>query len=422
VASEWWRAAVGADVVEPPGPGKPVTVVDTGLDMTHPEFAGRPNTIPLNEQQVEAGGIEFHGTAVSSLVAAPANGVGVVGVYPDAVLQVWDADLSGALTTSEVIAGIEAATKTGPGVINLSLGSTEFDPMLRDAIMAAFAKGLVVVAAAGNERSAGSPPEFPANLSHVLTVAATDEQGNATSFSNASQGVDLAAPGQDIPIAVPLWADPSGYSVGDGTSFAAPIVAGATAWVWTARPDLDNTQVFDLMRFSAKDIGEPGFDSDTGFGLLDIPSALAYPAPPPDPLEPNDDIYLVRADGLFATGARAVADRLHQHTKLVARLDATEDPEDVYRVLVPSDWRLVATLKASDEVNLAIWGPRTRSVHERGAAFARDLVALSDIPGKTQVVRATNSARSTEVLYLDAFPGQDVPNGRYTLTIGLEPR
>ncbi|MDX6407162.1 MAG: Subtilase family, partial [Gaiellaceae bacterium] len=81
VPKEWWRAAIGADQVESPGPGKPVTVVDSGVDLSHPEFATRPNTTALNTQTTTDDD-EDHGTAVSSVVAAPNNGVGIVGIYP----------------------------------------------------------------------------------------------------------------------------------------------------------------------------------------------------------------------------------------------------------------------------------------------------------------------------------------------------
>ena len=88
-ADEWWRAAVGLADLTPPGPGIPVTVVDSGIDVAHPEFAGRPNTETLNPQEPAPVGGE-HGTAVASLVGAPANGQGIVGVYPEAVLRSWD--------------------------------------------------------------------------------------------------------------------------------------------------------------------------------------------------------------------------------------------------------------------------------------------------------------------------------------------
>ena len=88
--TEWWRTAVGVDTLTPPPAGKPVTIVDSGLDVSHPEFLGRPSTETLNTQEPVGVGGE-HGTAVASIIAAPVNGVGLVGIYPDALLRSWDA-------------------------------------------------------------------------------------------------------------------------------------------------------------------------------------------------------------------------------------------------------------------------------------------------------------------------------------------
>src|SRR5439155_1899096 len=107
-------------------------------------------------------------------------------------------------------------------------------------------------------------------------------------------------------VAEPVSDDPSGYIFASGTSFSAPMVSAASAWVWTIRPQLDNTQLFDLMRYSAHDIDAPGFDRATGFGLLTIPSALALAAPARDPLEPNDDIDQVSTAGIFDGGQPAL--------------------------------------------------------------------------------------------------------------------
>ncbi len=82
---EWWLAKVGADPAAAPPPGVPITIVDSGTDPTHPEFAGRPDTTFLNTQTT-SGTREFHGTFVASVAAAPENGIGMVGVYPTAAL------------------------------------------------------------------------------------------------------------------------------------------------------------------------------------------------------------------------------------------------------------------------------------------------------------------------------------------------
>jgi len=110
---------------------------------------------------------------------------------------------------------------------------------------------------------------------------------------------------------------PDGYTTARGTSVAAPFVSATLAWVWTRRPELDHTQLVELIRRTARDVAPPGRDEQTGFGVIDIAAALAAPAPIPDPLEPNDDVR-------WATTPAPAS--------LAARIDAVEDAEDVYRV------------------------------------------------------------------------------------------
>jgi hypothetical protein len=417
VPSQWWIQMIGADRAEPPGPGKPVTVIDSGLDMEHPEFATRGGIELLNPQVLSAGDGYPHATAVSSVVAAPVNAAGLIGVYPQAVVRSWDADADGDLTTANVIAGIDAAMKRGPGVINLSLGVAR-SHVLEDVVNAAFGTGSLVVAAVGNDRLNGSRPSVPAVLPHVLTVAGIDSTGAVASFSSSSSTTDLTAPAVDIPVAVPLDYEATGYTLFDGTSFSSPLVAGAAAWVWTARPTLDNTQLFELMRMSARDLGPPGRDADTGYGLLDIPAALTRPAPARDPQEPNDDVHHVRAGGLFRQATAPITRPNHGRAALTARLDSTEDPEDVYRVWVPAGRTLVATLRPNGDAQLAAWGPKTRSVFETGAALRRDLVATSFKRGTAkEVVRVRNSTRRGAYLYLDAFLARNVHRATYKLSV-----
>jgi hypothetical protein len=420
VPTEWWRPVVGADRATPPGPGKPVTVIDSGLDLTHPEFARRPNTTPLNTQSTVGSSDEGHGTAVSSVIAAPVDGLGLVGIYPQAVLQSWDASSSfgeGASLGQE-IAGLAAAAKRGAGVVNLSLGSEERSALEEEAIMAAFRAGVVVVASAGNSFQNGNHPQYPADYHHVLTVGATNQQNQPASFSSSSLAVDLSAPGEGIPVALPLAINPTGYDVWDGTSFSAPMVSGATAWVWTGRPTLDNTQIFDLMRFSARDIWSPGYDKDTGFGLLDVPQALAQAALPADPQEPNEDVFLVKPRGLSVQGSDSLTATGRSRASLRARIDVTEDPEDVYRVFVPPRRRVRVVMKPTRNAQLEVWGPLTQTVKERGAARKRDLQGVSTRTSTTadSVVVANKTSRG-EVVYVDVFLAAKVLAASYTLTV-----
>ena len=224
IGTEWWREAIGVAGLTPPGPGKPLTIVDSGVDVAHQEFAGRTSIVTLNAQEpAPLGGV--HGTAVASLIGAPANDVGMVGVYPEALLQTWDAarGTGTALLTSDIVAGVLAAASQGAGVINLSLGSGRSLLPIQQAIETAIRKGMLVVAAAGNDGDVGSPLSFPASLPHVLTVAATDEQNAVTSFSSQSRFVDLAAPGENITVATAL---DNSWAAEAGTSFSSPLVAG----------------------------------------------------------------------------------------------------------------------------------------------------------------------------------------------------
>jgi Subtilase family len=392
-------------------------VIDSGVDLTHLEFAGRAGTEALNGQVLSGDDGYPHGTAVSSVVGAPANAAGLVGVYPQAALRTWDADAQGDLTTAGVVAGLDTAIRKGPGVINLSLGVSR-SQVLEDVVNAAFGTGSLVVVAVGNDRANGSRPSVPAVLPHVLTVAGTDQTGGVASFSSSSPTTDLAAPATDIPVAVPVGYDASGYSLFDGTSFSSPLVAGTAAWVWTMRPSLDNTQLFELMRTSARDISPPGRDADTGYGLLDVPAALTHPTPARDPQEPNDDVHHVRARGLFRHGSPGLTRPGRGRAGLTARLDDTEDPEDVYRIWVPAGRTLVATLRANADVQLAAWGPRTKSVFERGAALRRDLVASSFRRGTArETVRVANATRRGAYLYLDTFLGRNVARAAYKLSV-----
>jgi subtilisin family serine protease len=376
VPSEWWRAAIGADRVDPPGAGKPVTVVDSGLDITHPEFASRPNTILLNKQTTDEDE-EDHGTEVASVIGAQNNGFGIVGVYPDAVLRAWDASPFGILNEGAAIQGIAEAARQGPGVINLSFGGEDQDPLLQDAIMFAYREGSLVVAAAGNEGLEGSPKGYPAAYPHVLTVGASNETDRVAAFSTLAPTVDLVAPGVRITVAEPLAQEPSGYLEVPGTSFSAPLVAGAAAWVWTARPDLDNTQLFEVMRRSAVDIGPHGFDTASGYGLLNIPNALAYRTPPSDPQEPNEEPAEIEPHGLFQVGNEPLTRPGHLAASLTAHLDRSEDPVDLYRLWAPAQQVLRVRSAGAVKMRLLPRAPRKRktaplAVAQHGAVVYRN--------------------------------------------------
>jgi len=415
VPYEWWRPTIGADAVNPPGPGVPITIVDTGVDLTHPEFQGM-SIVPLNTQVLTDSADDYHGTAVASIAAAPANGVGMVGVYPGANLWSWDVH---EFDEADVIQGIDTAIRRGKSVINMSFGGTVNDPLFDDELLVAFGAGSLLVAGAGNDYTNGNPVEYPAGNTHVLTVGATDQQNKPAAFSEANDWVDLTAPGVNIVTAAPLSYSSSGYGIGEGTSFSTPMVSGAAAWVWTARPTLDVTQLFSLMRFSARDIWTPGYDINTGFGMLDIPAALTQPAPPPDPYEPNDDIYMVKRNGLFADGDPPLTSPGNPTSAVLpASLDYTEDPEDVYRFWMPAHEMSTIRAVPDDEIALEIWKASATSVHEKRAARRRDLLGVSNKPGKQpEVITIHNRTSKGTYAYADVFLTGNAGDADYTIKV-----
>lgn len=385
-SEEWWRADVRVDTLEPPGPGMPVTLVDTGVMFSHPEFSGRPNLIALdNQEPAPIGGV--HGTATASVIGAPENGVGLVGIYPQAIIRTYDASLGDGtqLPASEIAAGINAAAAGGRSVINLSLGGAQPDPEIDAAIRRAVAGGSLVVAAAGNSGEEGDWLTYPAADPHVFTVGATDENDQPATFTTTSPYVDIAAPGVDIPVADALS---SGWQTEDGTSFAAPIVAGAAAWLWTVRPDLDASQVAEILRETARDVAAPGYDEATGYGILDMTAALAAPTPQADSAEPNDTI---------AT-ATTIATRAHPAGRTAGRVELYEDPADVFRIWLPARRQVTAKV-TSGGVSVTLAG--TRRV------------------GKSFSVSVLNTTRTGRIAYVTVKPGLGARDVAYSLALSI---
>jgi hypothetical protein len=285
--------------------------------------------------------------------------------------------------------------------------------------MRAVDAGSVVVAAAGNDFPFGNPEIYPADYPHVVTVGATGKNDLPAGFSSASPAVDLAAPGVNIPVAHP--SDEILFSLFTGTSFAAPTVSAAAAWIWTVRPDLDRTQVGEILRQSADDVAKKGFDNRTGFGLLDIPAALGEPAPAPDPLEPNDDVDLVSARGIFGVAKPALTIPGNGWSRLRARIDAAEDPGDVYRVVVPARTTLGVRLTSKQDVGVTLWRPETKTVHAREGTAKLYRLDSSDAPkAAAERVEWRNGKAKPVTVYLEVWlPGRAGASTRADYTLRL---
>ncbi|ADB33324.1 peptidase S8 and S53 subtilisin kexin sedolisin [Kribbella flavida DSM 17836] len=255
-----------------------VAVLDTGVDGGHPELAGRVYTgyNALNPK-ASANDDEGHGTMVAGIIAANTNnGRGVAGVAWNArILPVKVLNAEGSGSDSSVVAGINWAASHGARVINMSLGGRSYNPVMHDAVKKAVAKGIVVVAASGNEYD--SVPEYPAAFPETISVGATDNNGALTTFSSWGDSVDLTAPGWNILSTGPralLEPEYLPYLGGSGTSFSAPMVAGVAAMLRNKYPSWTPAQIEARLKSTARDAGPRGIDPYYGAGVLDAANAL----------------------------------------------------------------------------------------------------------------------------------------------------
>ncbi|AWB45393.1 peptidase S8 [Paenibacillus sp. CAA11] len=248
-----------------------VAVVDTGVDLNHPDLTGRIlpgyNVIKPGQKPMDDVG---HGTHVAGIISAKVNnGEGIAGMtWGTKILPVKALDKSGSGTTYSVAQGIIWATDHGAKVINLSLGNYAQANFLHEAIKYAYDHDVVLIAATGNDNT--ERPGYPAAYPEVLSVSATDAKMKRASFSNFGDYVDVMAPGESIASTYPG----NQYAALSGTSMASPHVAALAALIRSVNPDLRNTEVMDIIRNNVIDLGNPGHDKYFGYGQIDVFSAL----------------------------------------------------------------------------------------------------------------------------------------------------
>jgi len=259
-----WDLATGSGVV--------VAVADTGADASHPDLAGQLvagyNFVGNNSNTTDDNG---HGTHVAGTVAARTNnGLGVAGIaYNAKVMPVKVLDSTGSGSYTAIINGITYAADHGAKVINMSLGGYSYAASLQEAVNYAWNRGVVIVAAAGNDNTAS--PSYPAACQNVIAVAATDQNDNKASFSNYGAHISVAAPGVSILSTV----RGGSYAAWNGTSMASPHVAGLAALVISQSSSRSNAQVRQIMEQSADDKGTSGWDQYFGWGRVNAYRALS---------------------------------------------------------------------------------------------------------------------------------------------------
>lgn len=279
--SQWWLDDFGFDSIPLDGSGVTVAVIDTGIDSQHPNLsgavvAGADFSGIGDSLGSPVGTSSFHGTAVASLIAGRGiNPDGVLGVAPGVSLLSASIGLgvAGADTDQQLADAVIWAVDNGADIINLSLtrNSEKWPTSWDEAFLHAFSNDVLVVAASGNGEQ-GRFATAPAVIPGVISVTAIDKDGSIDSSAGSEGlGISIAAPGVDIRASIPE----DGTGVFTGSSVAAPIVSGLLALMIQADPDASSHDLIRRLIGTATDIGEPGFDAQFGFGLINPSDAVA---------------------------------------------------------------------------------------------------------------------------------------------------
>jgi subtilisin family serine protease len=331
--------------------GVVIAVLDTGMDMSHPDLTRR--AIPgydFVNRDADASDDHGHGTLVAGIAGADTNNAaGVAGVdWAAKIMPVKVLDASGSGYMSTVAEGIVWAADRGAAVINMSLSGATGTSTLKSACDYAYAKGVVLVAAAGNEGT--DAPRYPAAYDSVISVGSLSGE-TRSSYSSYGSTLELMAPGGLIYTTQRGGA----YVRASGTSMAAPFVSGLTALMRAADPAVTPTRIRQVLADTATDLGSAGWDAEYGWGRIDMAKALAAvrgsappasepapapePEPAPAPQPPADTTAPTVAITSPVNGATASG-------KVTIVADAKDDTA-VTRVELYANGKLIATLNAA---------------------------------------------------------------------------
>jgi thermitase len=272
-SSQWGPKKIQADVAWDTTTGSShvlVAISDTGIDYTHTDLAA--NYVPLGydwvNDDMDPMDDNGHGSHCAGIVAAELNnGVGIAGLAQVRIMAEKVLCNAGWGYDSWIAKGIYHAVAVGARIISMSLGGHSASQVVYDAVKHAYDHGVLVIAAAGNDGA--DIKSYPAAYNEVVAVSATDSLDNLAEFSSYGSWVELSAPGVGIYSTV-LG---NSYAYKSGTSMATPHVSGVAALVWSIFTNFTNGQIRQILKRTADDLGDFGFDEYYGYGRVNARKA-----------------------------------------------------------------------------------------------------------------------------------------------------
>jgi hypothetical protein len=392
---DWGVVRVGASNVwsDGSGAGVPVAIIDTGIQVNHPDLA---NNI--------VGGYDFvnndtsgnddngHGTHVAGIVAATMNGAGSVGAsYSAKLMPIKVLNESGYGYLSDVAKGIYYAADNGARIINMSLGTSYDSDTLRNAVQYAANKGVLIVAAAGNDY--GAPCSYPGAYSSVICVVATDQDNKLAGFSNV--GGELAAPGVSN---YSTYLN-STYAKLSGTSMASPHISGSAALLMSVCTNCTTSEVREILRSTATDLGSFDYDIIFGYGLVNLVEAVESFLPEEEEPAPEEPVGETPSDEEDNTNQEPTSGENQQPSE-------TPDQSD------PNEKRTPPGQTPNTEYSLTITNPETNP----SKRYIQRI--QEDIEIKFEVLPSATAVSSYEIFFNnDKVEDYDGTNTTYSFDI-----
>lgn len=297
-----------------------VAVIDSGVDFSHPDLINTMwiNTGEIADNSIDDDGngyvddvygwdfvsndstpgptsgdpVNWHATFIAGIIAAPKDDFGVVGIAPNVtIMNIRILDASNLFYSYETFGiAIKYAVENGADVINLSLTASSNSSLYMDEIAYANSLNIPVVAVTGNNDY--SFVAYPARSDIVIAVGASNRHNEKADYSDYGEEIELVAPvGDSDETNIISTVPPDEYGLGWGTSFAGPQVAATIALMKSLNDSLSVAEIRDILHKSAKDLGEPGHDVQTGYGLLNVLKAVKAVLDPSILLLPDDSNY-----------------------------------------------------------------------------------------------------------------------------------